>query len=308
MKKILFLFAFIAVLSFQACKKDDNTVNAPVTDQDAIVGTWVSDNIDVCYGLKVSIKTKKIVATFNADKTYSVVAIDSSNASVSYSGTYTTTTGTAAGIRNIVLSQSLPTSLTSSGIYQVGTDKNLLYEVIQTTPAINGFTAPVADSGFGSTKYNGAKLSIYVQKYVPAAPVTDPLIGSWVSDGANIAPGLKSTLKTKKITATFNSDKTYTVVATDSTNAMVTYSGTYTTTAVTNASLRNIVLTQNVPTAVTSTGIYQMTATGVLYYEVLQTTPAINGFTAPTTDKGFGSTSYQGYPLGATWIQKFVKQ
>lgn len=51
-----------------------------------------------------------------------------------------------------------------------------------------------------------------------------------------------------------------------------------------------------------------MTASGVLYYEVLQTTPAIAGFTAPTAAAGFGSTAYNGFPLGATWIQMYVKQ
>jgi hypothetical protein len=114
-------------------------------------------------------------------------------------------------------------------------------------------------------------------------------------------------LKTKKIVATFNANNTYTVVATDSFNTDVTYSGTYTTTGNTGTSTRNITLNQTVPTSVTSTGIYRVT-TKDLTYEVIQTTPAIPGFTAPTAAEGFGSTKYNGTPLGATWVQKFIYQ
>lgn len=309
MKRLLLIAAAAITLFFTGCKDEDSTTNpTPTTTQDPIVGVWISDNIDVAPGLQTTLKTKRIIATFEKNNTYTVTAYDSTNASVIYSGTYTTTAG-KGNIRNIVLTQTVPTSVTSTGIYEVNADKNLIYEVIQTTPAIAGFTAPTPDSGFGSTAYNGIKLgATWIQKFVPATPASDPIIGNWVSDGSNVAPGLKTTLKTKKIVATFNANNTYTVVATDSSNANVTYSGTYTTNAVTNSSIKNIVLNQTVPTSVTSTGIYQMTASGVLYYEVIQTTPAIAGFTAPTAALGFGSTAYNGFPLGATWIQKFVKQ
>jgi hypothetical protein len=41
-----------------------------------------------------------------------------------------------------------------------------------------------------------------------------------------------------------------------------------------------------------------------MWYEVIQTNPAITGFTAPTAALGFGSTKYNTVSLGATWIQK----
>ncbi|MBK7630963.1 MAG: hypothetical protein IPJ23_09770 [Ignavibacteriales bacterium] len=41
----------------------------------------------------------------------------------------------------------------------------------------------------------------------------------------------------------------------------------------------------------------------MMKYEVIQTTPAITGFTAPVASEGFGSTKYLGTPLGATYIQ-----
>jgi hypothetical protein len=158
------------------------------------------------------------------------------------------------------------------------------------------------------------------EESTPVTPVvTDPLATAWVSEGANLAPGfLTPTFKLKKIAATFNSDKSYTVVSTDSSNTTVTYKGTYTTTesSVTDtastsntkgAKIIDIVLTQTTPGAVTSTGIYAISGTN-LRYEVIQTTPAITGFAAPTAAGGFGSTSYNTFKLGVYWIQKFVKQ
>lgn len=182
------------------------------------------------------------------------------------------------------------------------------YEVVQTTPAIPGFTPPTAAEGFGSTKYNGVPLGLtWIQNFVPANPTKEYLVGTWVSEGNNVAPGLKATLKTKKIVATFNANNTYTVVATDSFDVSVTYTGTFTTQANNNTSIRNITLNQTTPTSVTSQGIYRVT-TKDLTYEVIQTTPAIPGFTPPVASEGFGSTKYNSIPLGATWIQKFVKQ
>ncbi|QOJ27344.1 MAG: hypothetical protein HRU80_00100 [Ignavibacteriales bacterium] len=307
MKRLLYVLVLLPFL-FAACDKDDNGTNPPVTPPaEPMVGTWNSENIDVAPGLIATLKTKKIVATFNSNNTYQVVATDSTNTSVTYSGTYTTSAATGTTIRNIVLNQTVPTSVTSTGIYEVNAKGHMKYEVVQTTPAIPGFTAPVASEGFGSTKYNNIALGqTWIQGYVKPVPASEPIVGSWLSEGDFVAPGLKATLKTKSITATFNANNTYTVVATDSANVAVTYTGTFTTTAASGTTIRNIVLNQTTPTSVTSTGIYQVTAKGVLTYEVVQTTPAIPGFGAPTVSGGFGSTSYNSFPLGATWIQKFV--
>ena len=207
----------------------------------------------------------------------------------------------------ITLNQTVPTSLTSAGIFQVGANGYMTYEVLQTSPAIPGFTVANAAEGFGSTKYNGLSLgATWIQKYVPANPTTEPLVGVWLSDGANVAPGLKSVSKTKKIDATFNSNGTYKVISTDSSNVTVTFEGTFSTQAVANTSIRTITLNQTVPSALTSTGIYRVNTAG-MWYEVIQTNPAITGFTAATAALGFGSTKYNSVSLGATWIQKYVK-
>ncbi len=307
MKK-LFLFLVVASLSFWGCKSEDEGGPTPTPPTDPIVGTWISEGADVAVGLVSTLKTVKIIATFNANKTYNVIATDSAGAQVTYSGTYTVTENTGTTIRSIVLNQTVPTSVTSTGIYQVNSDGFLKYEVIQTTPAIPGFTPPTAGEGFGSTKYNNVSLGqTWVQNFVPANPTKEYLVGTWVSEGDNIAPGLKATLKTKRIVATFNSNNTYSVVATDSANVSVTYTGTFTTQSNNNTSIRNITLNQTTPTSVTSQGIYRVT-TKDLTYEVIQTTPAIPGFTAPVASEGFGSTKYNSLPLGKTWIQKFVRQ
>lgn len=138
---------------------------------------------------------------------------------------------------------------------------------------------------------------------------TDPLVGVWKSEGAgNVAPGLASLSKTRKIDATFNKNGTYVVVSTDSTNATVTFSGTWAASDVSATQpIRTITLNQTVPSSIVASGIFKVEGT-LLTYEVLQTSPAIPGFAAPTIAGGFGSTSYNSFPLGATWIQKFTKQ
>jgi hypothetical protein len=304
---VLFLFVNLTFLYVGCSKSEDTTVVTPPT-ADVIVNTWISEGAGVAPGLVTLLKTVKIVATFNSNDTYTVLATDSTGADVTYSGTYSVSENTGTTIRSITLNQTVPTSVTSQGIYQVDSKGMMKYEVIQTTPAISGFTPPVPAEGFGSTKYLGTPLgAIYIQGFVPANPTTELLVGNWVSDGNNVAYGLKLTLKTKKIIATFNSNSTYTVVATDSSNTDVTYSGTFSTTGNANTSIRNISLNQTVPTSVTSTGIYRVT-TNDLKYEVIQTNPAITGFTAPTAAEGFGSTKYNGSPLGITWIQTFIQQ
>ena len=309
MKKLLALFLFASLtFLYVGCDKNDDTTTTTVVDQDVIVNTWISEGSDVAPGLVSTLKTVKIIATFNANNTYNVIAKDSTGSEVTYSGTYTVSENTGTTIRSIVLNQTVPTSVTSTGIYQVNSAAQLKYEVIQTSPEIAGVTAPVATEGFGSTKYYGVALgTTWIQGFVPANPTTEPLIGIWLSEGDNVALGLKTLLKTKNIVATFNSNSTYTVVATDSSNSDVTYSGTYSTSTNSNTSIRNITLNQVEPTSVTSTGIYRVT-TQDLTYEVLQTTPAIDGYTAPTAAEGFGSTKYGSYALGSYWIQVYVKQ
>jgi hypothetical protein len=174
-KSLLLLFFSIAVL-FTSCKKDDTTT-APPTTTDPIVGVWVSDGANVAYGLKLApFKVKKIVATFNENKSYTVVQTDSANVNTTFTGTYTNTetshsdtlsTSITKGVKiyNIVANQATPATVTATGIYAISSS-NMSYEVIQTSPALTGVNPPTAGVGFGSTTIGGVKYAIYIQKYV----------------------------------------------------------------------------------------------------------------------------------------------
>ena len=176
MKKSLILSLFVISLLFVSCSKDDSTTT-PTTPKDAIVGTWVSEGANVAFGLRlVPFKIKKIVATFNENKSYTVVQTDSANVSTTLTGTYTNTESTYTDtssvygtknskIWNVVANQSTPSAVTATGIYAIS-GTAMTYEIIQTTPPLSGVNAPTAQGGFGSTTIAGMKYSIYVQKYV----------------------------------------------------------------------------------------------------------------------------------------------
>src|SRR5664280_135172 len=167
MKKLLLLSFFVLAFIFTSCKKD-STTTPPTVTTDPIVTTWVSSGANVPYGLRVApFKVVQIVATFNANKSYTVVQTDSSNTQTTFTGTYTATasafTDTAsasltkgATIYNIVANQSSPSPVTSTGIYAIS-GTNMTYEIIQTAPAITGVSAPTAAGGFGSTTIAGTK-------------------------------------------------------------------------------------------------------------------------------------------------------
>jgi hypothetical protein len=134
--------------------------------------------------------------------------------------------------------------------------------------------------------------------------INDPIVGNWLSEGTNVAGLLYAApFNTRKITANFRADGTYTVVTTDASNANVTLTGTWTTTAGTG-NIRNIVVNQSSPTVLTSTGIYRNEA-GLLTYEIVQTNPPLTGVTPPTVAGGFGST--MSGALGTLNVQKYVR-
>jgi hypothetical protein len=176
MKNLLFILMLAVAFVFTSCSDDDDPT-APETTTDPIVGTWLSEGANIPIGLRVTpFRVVKIVATFNENKTYTVVQTDSSNVETTLTGTYINSesgsTDNLAGsatngskIWNIVATQSAPYAVTSTGIYAVkGSD--MTYEIVQTTPAIPGVDAPTPEGGFGSTKIGGTPLAIYVQKYV----------------------------------------------------------------------------------------------------------------------------------------------
>ncbi|MFZ4621715.1 MAG: hypothetical protein ACOYNS_14235 [Bacteroidota bacterium] len=176
MKKLLMLLVTLALLSAIGCKKEDDAVVTPVVTA-PIVGTWVSEGTNIAIGLRgAPFKVKKLTAVFNSDKSYTVTQVDSANVTTTFTGTITTTESTysdtasasttkGAKINTIVANQASPSAVTSTGIFAIS-GSNMSYEIIQTTPALSGVSAPTAAGGFGSTTIAGTKYAIYVQKYV----------------------------------------------------------------------------------------------------------------------------------------------
>lgn len=136
---------------------------------------------------------------------------------------------------------------------------------------------------------------------------TSPIIGNWLSEGDNVAKGLRVVSKTKRVLAKFKTDFTYEIVITDSSDVQVTFEGTYSYKENPNTSILSIKLMQNVPSVLTNEGIFAINIQGILSMEYIQTSPPMPGFTPPTPNEGFGSTRYNGLSLGQTWIQKFVR-
>lgn len=146
--------------------KGDETDNIDFTVEDPLVGNWISEGTNLAPLLAgAPFNTVRITADFRANGTYTVVTTDNNNSQVTLEGTWSTSEG-AGVIRNIVVTQSSPTSLTSEGIYS-NVDGLLTYEVAQTNPPLTGVTAPTAAAGFGSTS-GGAFGALNIQKYVRA--------------------------------------------------------------------------------------------------------------------------------------------
>ncbi len=171
-KKNLFALALMlmaaAMLSFTACSKDDDDDNGNGEDPipEGLVGNWISEGENVA-PLLLAFDIVKIIAEFREDGTYRVESYDPDDVMSELIGVYTMEESGVGEIWNIVLQQSSPTSLTSTGIFQIiETDngREMRYEVVQTDPSL-GFAPPTAEGGFGSTG-DGALGDTNVQYYI----------------------------------------------------------------------------------------------------------------------------------------------
>lgn len=131
---------------------------------------------------------------------------------------------------------------------------------------------------------------------------TEELVGTWVSKGADLAPGFAA-FSVDSIYATFNDDQTYEVeqYAAGGTQPVI-LTGTYVIGSQPEGEIRAITLTQATPNSLTAEGIFQVSG-NTMRYEVIQTQPDI-GATAPTVSGGFGSTVIQGANTDV-WIQNY---
>ena len=139
---------------------------------------------------------------------------------------------------------------------------------------------------------------------VANASTPSPLVGKW--DAYDVSLLLASSGFTS-IEAEFNSDNTYVVNAV-STDADYVFKGVYVVSGPSAAGIYDITLSQSIPSAATSQGIFQVHAAtpDSMWYEVAQIDPVIPNVTPPTPAEGFGSTS--GGALGTMNIQKYHRK
>jgi hypothetical protein len=156
------------VLAFgvAACGEDDPV--DPGTQQDVLVGTWVSAGANVAPGLTVApFNVDSIRAVFDANQTYRVFQYSGGAAQpLELTGTWQATTGGQGTIRGVTATQTSPVAVTAQGIFRVNADNTMQYEVIQTQPELAGVNAPTTAGGFGSTSIAGTATAAYVQTYV----------------------------------------------------------------------------------------------------------------------------------------------
>lgn len=159
-RKYVAMAAIAALFAFGCSSDDDNNAPEPEppANYDVLVGKW---RAPVPAPILASF-VDSLHVEFKNNQTYLVKAFKDGAAS-ELAGTYATTNGTGT-IRNIILEQTSPTTLTSEGIYRVN-GVELTYEVAQTQPAQNGVTPPTSGAGFGSTS-DGAFGMMNVQNYV----------------------------------------------------------------------------------------------------------------------------------------------
>ncbi len=122
-----------------------------------IIGRWVStgENLSPVFQ---QFGFDSVYMHFRADDNYTFESFTTGGIHNSLSGTYTQNISTVAGIRQIVLDQTLPVAAVISGIFSLqGTDTvMMIYETVQTQPVVAGLTPPTPELGFGSTGLLGS--------------------------------------------------------------------------------------------------------------------------------------------------------
>jgi len=273
MKNKSFLFlsvAFAVIMGFSSCSKDENI--APKISSAA-----------------VSTDNKTILVTFSeavyakADQTG---AIDASAltitapAALTFTYTVTHTAGSTTATVNLTITS-----------------------VIQGTEV---FTVKPASA---TAIYDNDGAAMAATETVESNAVTrSGIMGSWVSEGSNVAPLLVTYFKVLKVTAEFKANYTYKVnqfnIGNTTTTPDLVFTGTYEMAKSTTGEIWNITCNQELPYTATASGIFEIkTGPEVLWYEVVQTSGTQN--VPPTPAAGFGSSN--GGSLGVLNVQKFVR-
>ncbi|TNE90999.1 MAG: hypothetical protein EP330_06950 [Deltaproteobacteria bacterium] len=131
--------------------------------ESGIAGDWVSEGSDLSeLFASEPFYYVRVDAHFDADGSYEVVVTDRDNAQATLTGTYDV--GLGSDPKTIALTQAEPYASFAEGIWQIGEDGALTYEVVQTVPDY-GYTPATPETGFGSTSgpslAPGANVQVY---------------------------------------------------------------------------------------------------------------------------------------------------
>lgn len=269
-KMITLLFAAL-VLTFSACKKDDDEPGVPIE----ITGIEITgDNAEVKVTFNQSVYREADQTGNLTANSFALTFMASSAVSASYLVEHT------PGSRDVIFKITYETRLKGDEVLEVTAKADLIF-------------------GAEGNKLGGdLKTSIEVKEL--------GVIGKWSAyDVSNI---LRASGFDDSLFATFRADQSYLVQAFMGGTALV-LEGVYETNKTQHDDIYEITLNQTSfggqPTDLTSMGIFKvfMAATDSMWYEVAQVSPEIPGVTPPTADQGFGSTS-SGF-LGTDNVQKY---
>ena len=127
---------------------------------DPLTGAWVSQGTDLAPLFRNAFfDYQRIESDFEADGTYAVLVTLNDGSSVTLTGTWSSDTSTEP--HGIVVAQTAPEAVTSTGIYQVQGD-TLTYEIAAESA---GCTPPTPAGGFGSSSCPGLSAGDLTQTY-----------------------------------------------------------------------------------------------------------------------------------------------
>lgn len=274
MKNKAFLFlsiAFAAFIGLSSCSKDKN---AAPTIKSAVLS---ADNKTIAVTFSEAVYSKADVTGALDATSLSVTA----PSAIKFTYTVTHTAGSTTATINLAITSVIQ-----------GTEK---------------FTIKAASA---TSVYDNEGLAMEATEMLETNTAAKDLgiMGSWISEGSNVAPLLVTYFKVLKVTAEFKTDYTYKVnqfnIGNTTTTPDLVFTGTYVISKSTTGNIWTITCSQELPYTATASGIFEIkTSPEVLWYEVVQTSGTQNVPPAPAA--GFGSSNNGS--LGVLNVQKFVR-
>lgn len=296
-KVFMVLVLALGLGTFAGCSDDDDgspTDPGNGGGDEAWVGTWVSEGDDIAPILVSLFNYDRVVVQMNDNGTVALTTRISGGATSTTNGTYAVTESASGSVHSI---QIVYPAFTQEGIIEV-VDNNpfqMRLEVVQTVPDI-GATVPTVEEGFGADPTLGdSNIQVYANE--------DAIVGTWLSEGENIAPILVSLFNYDRVQVVFGDNGTVALTTRVSGGAETTTNGTYALDESPDGG--KIYSIDIIYPAFEQGGIVEIDAGLVpneLTLEAVQTVPDI-GATRPTPAEGFGADP----TLGTSNIQVYVR-